>query len=50
MQSGHPFNDKEELEAPVHLTQFLSTVGDNETLLQIPCDTNFSNNMIDDGQ
>lgn len=42
--------DKEELAAPVHLTQFPSTVRDNETLVQIPCNSNFSNTMLDDGQ
>lgn len=42
--------DKEELAAPSHLTQFLSTVRDNETLVHIPCNINFSNNMLADGQ
>lgn len=32
------------------LTQFLSTVRDNETSVQIPCDINFSDNILDDGQ
>lgn len=32
------------------LTQFLSTVRNNETSVQIPCDINFSNNVLDDEQ
>lgn len=42
--------DEEELAAPVLLTQFPQTVRDNETLVQIPCNTDFSNNMLDGGQ
>lgn len=42
--------DKEELVTPLHFTQCLGTVRDNETLEQIPCDTNFSSSMLEDGQ
>lgn len=42
--------DEEELVTPLRFTQCLGTVRDNETLQQIPCDTNFSSSMLEDGQ
>lgn len=42
--------DKEELVAPLRWTQRLGTVRDDETLEQTPCDINFSDSVLDDGQ